>query len=119
MKSVLLGLGLTVFVSGCASVLTGQNQTIDVKASNNKQVDVTLNGESVTTPGTFTVLRDGKEKVIKTSAQNCDSATPVTKSVTPAFFGNIVLGGPLASTTDGATGKMWDYADSVEISCPE
>jgi len=25
----------------------------------------------------------------------------------------------LGSTTDSVTGKMWDYADSVEISCPE
>ena len=79
--------------------------------------EVTLEGKTVTTPGVVTVLRDGSDKVIRTTVDGCDSATPITKKVTPVFFGNIIIGGLLGSTTDNATGKMWDYEDSVEVYC--
>jgi uncharacterized protein YceK len=119
MKTLFIGLSVAFLASGCASLMTAEEQSINVTTSSNKSAEVTIDDKTVTAPGMVTVLRDGKDKVVKTSTEGCDSVTPIKKSVTPVFFGNIVIGGLLGSTTDSATGKMWDYADSVEISCPE
>ncbi|KZN37892.1 hypothetical protein [Pseudoalteromonas luteoviolacea] len=104
-------------LSGCASIMTHEEQSINITTSNNQAVEVTVDDKKATTPGTVVVLRDGKDKVIKVSDASCEQETKVDKSVTPVFFGNIILGGLLGSTTDGMTGKMWDYEDSVEIKC--
>lgn len=117
MKNLLLGLGITLLTTGCASVMTAEEQSINVTTSNGQSVDVTVDDKTVTAPGMVVVLRDGKDKVVKTSDSSCDNNTPINKEVTPIFFGNIVIGGVLGSTTDASTGKMWDYEDSVEITC--
>jgi len=104
-------------VSGCASVMTAEQQTINITASNNEQIEVTVDDKKVVSPGVVTVLRDGKDKVVRTTDKSCDSATPIKKEITGAFWGNILIGGVFGSTTDSSTGKMWDYADSVQISC--
>ena len=119
MKNLITALSVVMFSTGCASVMTAEQQTINVTTSNNKAAEVTVDDKTVMAPGMVTVLRDGKDKVVKTNAAGCDNATIIKKKVTPVFFGNIVIGGLLGSTTDGVTGKMWDYEDSVEISCPE
>lgn len=116
MKNVILGLSLGTLISGCASVMTAEQQTIKVSATNNQAIEVSVDDKTTTTTGTVTVLRDGKDKVVKTKAENCENTTIIKKSVTPAFFGNIVIGGLLGSTTDASTGKMWNYED-VEVSC--
>ena len=119
MKKVVLLAAMAALTSGCASVMTAESQSINVTTSNNKPAEVTVDDKTVTAPGMVVVLRDGKDKVVRSSAEGCDNATPIEKSVTPVFFGNILIGGLLGSTTDGVTGKMWDYADSVEIRCAE
>lgn len=119
MKNLIIGLSIAFFATGCATVMTADQQTINVTTSNNKTAEVTIDDKTITAPGIVTVLRDGKDKVVKTKAEGCDTATPIKKEVTTSFFGNIVIGGLLGSTTDASTGKMWDYQNSVEISCPE
>lgn len=116
MKTVSLALAM-VLLSGCASVMTSEQQSINVTASNNKPIDVTVDDKSASTPGIVVVLRDGKDKVVRTTSEGCDNTTPIKKSVTPVFFGNIVIGGLLGSTTDASTGKMWDYQDTVVVNC--
>lgn len=106
-----------MLTSGCASVMTAEQQSIRVTSSSNSKVEVTVDDKTTMTPGTVTVLRDGKNKVVRTSAEGCDNATPINKNITPVFFGNIVIGGLLGSTTDGVTGKMWDYDDEVQVYC--
>lgn len=119
MKNTIMGLSVAILATGCASLMTQDQQSINVTTSNNKAAEVTIDDKTVTAPGMVTVLRDGKDKVVKTDQEGCDNATPIKKSVTPVFFGNILIGGLLGSTTDNVTGKMWDYEESVEISCPE
>lgn len=116
MKTISLAVSI-LLLSGCASIMTHDQQSINVTASNNKPIEVTVDDKTTSAPGTVVVLRDGKDKVVRTTAEGCDSATPIKKSITPVFFGNIVIGGLLGSTTDAATGKMWDYQDSVVVSC--
>jgi uncharacterized protein YceK len=119
MKKIFILALATLMASGCASVMTAETQSINVTTSNNKQAEVTVDDKIITAPGMVVVLRDGKDKVVKSSAAGCDNATPIKKEITPVFFGNILIGGVIGSTTDGVTGKMWDYTDNVEIACTE
>ena len=117
MHKILIGLSIAMFASGCATVMTADQQTINVTTSNNEAAEVTVDDKKITAPGMVTVLRDGKDKVVKSQTEGCDNATPIKKKVAAPFFGNIIIGGLLGSTTDATTGKMWDYEDSVEIYC--
>lgn len=117
MKSTTLTFSLIFTLSGCASIMTSDEQSIEVITTNGKAVDVNIDGNSIKTPGSIRVVRDGRNKVLRTTEQDCDSATIVNKSVTPVFFGNIIFGGLLGSTTDSSTGKMWDYEEKVTIQC--
>ena len=119
MKNLIIVLSVAFFATGCASVMTAEQQSIKVTTSNNKSAEVTVDDKTITAPGMVVVLRDGKDKVVRTKAEGCDTATPIKKSITPVFWGNILIGGLFGSTTDNVTGKAWDYQDSVEISCPE
>jgi uncharacterized protein YceK len=119
MKNVLFVGAAAFLLSGCASIMTSEEASINVTTSNNKPVEVTVDDKTVSTPGMVVVLRDGKDKVVRTSAEGCDNTTPIEKSVAPVFFGNIIIGGLLGSTTDGLTGKMWNYADTVEVRCDD
>lgn len=113
-----IGLALSALVlTGCASLMTHQQQTINVTASNNQPIEVKVDDKTTATPGAVTVLRDGKDKVVRTSAEGCDNVTPIKKSVALVFFGNIIIGGVLGSTTDASTGKMWNYEDNVVVNC--
>ena len=117
MKKLIVCAGSHFALSGCASVMTAEEQSIRVTTNTNTPVEVTVDDKTVVTPGMVVVLRDGKDKVVHVKEGNCNSTTPIDKTVAPAFFGNIVIGGLLGSTTDASTGKMWNYADNVEIEC--
>lgn len=119
MKKIFMLAAATLMASGCASIMTAETQSINVTTSNNKQAEITVDDKTIMAPGMVVVLRDGKDKVVKSSADGCDNATPIKKEITSVFFGNIIIGGVIGSTTDGVTGKMWDYADNVEIACAE
>lgn len=109
----------SLMASGCASVMTADSQSINVTTSNNKSAEITVDDKTITAPGMVIVLRDGKNKVVKTKQPGCDNATVIDKKMNAAFFGNIIIGGLPGSTTDSVTGKMWDYADNVEVNCAE
>jgi len=119
MKNILSVTIITLVLSGCASIMTAEQSSINVTTSNNKPAEVTIDDKTVMAPGMVVVLRDGKDKVVRTKTEGCDNTTVVEKSIAPVFWGNIIVGGILGSTTDNATGKMWNYADSVEVRCPE
>lgn len=118
MKTIYVSVAALI-LSGCASIMTSEEQSIKVTSSNNKAVEVSVDDKTATTPGTVVVLRDGKDKVVTSTTPGCQNATPIKKEIATVFWGNIFIGGVLGSTTDASTGKMWDYADNVEITCTE
>ena len=116
MKNVCIA-AIALALTGCASIMTAEEQSIKVVASNSQPIDVTVDDKKTTTPGTVVVLRDGKDKVVSSATPGCQSETPIKKNIAPVFWGNIVIGGVLGSTTDSSTGKMWNYADTVVVTC--
>jgi hypothetical protein len=118
MKSIYTAVAvIAIFATGCATLITPKEQKINVASSTGDAIDVTLDGKTSSTPGQFTVLRNGQDKIVNTSTPGCAPSTPVNKTIAPAFWGNVIIGGLLGSTTDNATGKMYTYADNVVVQC--
>ncbi|MBD3843707.1 MAG: adenosine deaminase [Campylobacterales bacterium] len=115
-KVVILGSisGFAMLLSGCATILDGKTQTINLTTSKPKSVDI--NGQQYSAPGIITLQKENKDAVL--NIKECNKTIVLTKSVTPSFFVNILSGGALGSTTDYATDAMWKYDQTnVNVDC--
>jgi hypothetical protein len=112
MKSTLLLVtGIALFgLTGCASIIKGSKQTVTID-SNVKDAEIYLDGALVgKTPYTGELKRgSGKTMMLKKAGYQTKTMT-LSTSVEPIFFGNIISGGALGSTTDLATGSMYQYS---------
>ena len=119
MKKI-LGLSVVasvVLMTGCASILNSRSQIVNITTSNGSKITATVDGKSVQAPGVVGLDRSRIDKVITTTDSNCSSQTMAASKVDPFFFGNILIGGLLGSTTDYSTEKMWRYEDTLVIAC--
>lgn len=103
--------------TACATITAPKSQTVNVTTTNSKAITVEVEGQSYQAPGVVEVTRDGKEKLVSTLDKDCASTTSLTKSIEPIFFGNILIGGLLGSSTDAGTGRMWKYQESINVQC--
>ena len=99
--------------TGCSTIVNGKQQIVSIN-SNVADAEITANGLPVgKTPFTGNLARSNKT-IIQVSKDGF-----VTKSITldtnmePMFWGNIIIGGVLGSTTDAASGAMYKYAPSA------
>lgn len=128
MKKITFALTL-VALSGCASVVNDKNQKIQISASNGQEIKGTIQDIKTTKvkvdgkykkqthqeisssfngkPADIILERSDQRKVVVVDNPECQKETPLKNSVSPIFFGNILIGGLLGSTTDVATQKMW------------
>lgn len=97
-------------LAGCASIVSGTSQVISVN-SNVNAADVKVNGSLVgQTPYTGQIKR-GKDTVIEVSKAGYGTQSVATSvKLEPIFWGNIIFGGLIGSTTDLVTGACWEYA---------
>lgn len=116
LKKIIAPALLLSLVSGCASVMTQNSKTVEVSTSNSEQIQVSVDNANYQVPGPITLVKDGKNKTLSTDAEGCDDAV-ATRKVEPAFFGNVLIGGLVGSTTDAVGAKMWTYDDSIVINC--
>jgi hypothetical protein len=110
-------LAAVTLMSGCASIFNDKTQTINVTASNAATIKGTVDGMPFTTPGAVNVFRQKNAKIFITEAEGCNPQTVADSNVDVKFFGNILSGGVLGSTTDYSTEKMWKYSENVVIHC--
>ena len=117
LKTVALGLvGLSL--ASCATILSGKTQKINVSSVGQKSVEFKLEGRTYKTPAIVTVERENKDKIIEVLDDKCaQKQILLNKKINPVFFVNILSGGALGSTTDYATGAMWEYDSNVQIDC--
>ena len=106
-----------VVASGCASIVTDNTTAINVQTSNGQKVKVTIEGAQYDVPGMVIANKNGLDKVLTTNDSNCASSVLVEKKVEGWFWGNILFGGLIGSTTDSSTDKMWTYDENVVINC--
>lgn len=139
---MLVGLTLIVCaaLSGCASILDGTTQEVSFQ-SNPEAVTVTLvrdvpipeqqywSGKDKygnplpvpirqdlrllgTTPFTLQLDRAEGQSVVFSKEGYKSLTMKLTTGTNPAFWGNIAIGGPFGSTTDSASGAMYEYVPS-------
>jgi hypothetical protein len=111
-------------LSGCASIVSGQNQSLSVTAKN-KGGDVSgakcaLNNDKgtwyVTTPGSVTVRRSFNDLSVNCALDGLDPGIAVVKSATKGMaFGNILFGGLIGAGVDTATGAAYDYPEIINV----
>lgn len=112
MKKLLLGfIALSsLWLTGCASIVDGNSQSMSF-ASNPDGATVYLNGAAIgKTPVTINAKRQGSSQPLRFSKEGFkDTEIQMISTVNPWFFGNIVIGGLLGSTTDGMSGAAFKY----------
>lgn len=122
-KKLLMALPLVgvVMFGGCATIAGGGGkQTISINSDSSKQMKAVVSYEDgsspqfLTIPGTVTVERANQNILIKSKDGEFQPAT-VEKNVNDWFWGNILVGGLLGSTTDATTGSMWKYDDATTV----
>lgn len=118
-------LSLTLLGSGCASIVTGHNQSVSVEtrskqggtvASANCKLSNDKGTWFVTSPGSVSVRRSYVDLLV-----NCEKTdqTPgvasVKSSTKPMAFGNILFGGVIGAGVDIASGAAYDYPTLITV----
>lgn len=138
MKKLVCALAV-IALTGCASVVNDKNQNVKITASNGQEIKGTVQKDEVVTSkedgklkkthvktpessfsgktNSVVMERSNANKVVVVENPECTKETELKSSVSPMFFGNILIGGLLGSTTDSATQKMWQYDENVVVNC--
>jgi len=112
MKNVLaLLLAVTVILStGCASVVSGTDQKLTFN-SEPEEATVTVSGRVLgKTPLTVPVDRGSNQSITFEKEGYKTYTAQLSTTTNPWFFGNIVLGGLVGSTTDGVSGAIHEFS---------
>lgn len=117
---VAIPLAGAIMFSGCATILGGGNQQI-VSVNSSKPLKGEMkyaDGSGLqhfTAPATLSVERRSKDIVLTSSDGSFDTKT-VEADINPWFFGNIIFGGLIGSTTDSVGGAAWKYEETINLS---
>lgn len=121
-------LAVSSLATGCASIVSGTNQSLSVETRNKGQKVVSANCKLendkgawyVTTPGSVTVNRSYKDLNVKCEKDGLTPGLMSVKSTTKGMaFGNILLGGVIGAGVDAATGAAYDYPNMFAVEMGE
>ena len=111
--------------SGCASIVSGHNQSVSVETrSKEGQAVMSANCKLtnnkgtwfVTSPGSVTVSRSFEDLLINCEKENqLPGLASVKSSTKPMAFGNIIFGGVIGAGVDVATGAAYDYPTMITV----
>lgn len=112
-------------VSGCATITTGQNQSLSVETPGCNAASCKLTNDKGTwfvssTPGSVTINRAYGDLTVICEKGEFKAAPVTVKSSTKGMaFGNILVGGLIGAAVDAGTGSAYDYPSliSVAMSC--
>ena len=115
----------SLLFTGCASIVTGQNQALSVEtiAQNGSQVsgaNCRLANDKgtwfVVTPGSATVTRSYNDINVSCSKDGHEPGILVAKSSTKVMAaGNILFGGIIGAAVDAGTGAAFDYPSLIRV----
>lgn len=123
MKKVAVAV-MTIALTGCASIVNGNNQVVSVEARNKGQQVVgatctLVNPKGtfyVTTPGTVTIHRAYDDLNVKCEKDGLQPGLANVKSSTkPMAFGNILFGGVIGAAVDAGSGAAYDYPTLISV----
>lgn len=118
-------LSVAAAATGCASIVSGTNQSVSVETRSADGASVSganckLNNNKgtwfVTSPGSTTVNRSFEALEVKCEKQGLEPGMASVKSSTKAMaFGNVLFGGPIGAGVDMASGAAYDYPNLIAI----
>ena len=113
-KTIFTAASLAVLFSGCATIIDGASQNINLTSAETKKV--TIGNQTYTSPGVVSIKRSDEDAIVK--VENCNKDILLKKEVNPTFFINILSGGAFGSTTDYASKSMWQYdTTNLNVDC--
>ena len=108
---------------GCATIMDVTSQNVNLTTSNGRRTNATIytaNGVRQTQiPQTINVQKSKRDIIVKVNNRYNTETTTVPSKMNNWFWGNIILGGFFGSTTDSASGAMWEYDDNVIVQVNE
>lgn len=118
-------LSVSMLGSGCASIVSGHNQSVSVE-TRSKQGQPVMSANCklsnnkgtwyVTSPGSVTVSRSFEDLFVNCEKENQEPGLASVKSSTKAMaFGNIIFGGVIGAGVDVATGAAYDYPTMITV----
>jgi len=125
-KSVKMGLSTlllpaVLMLTGCASIINGTHENIEVMTPPVQDAHCELTNDkgkwSVdSTPNTVTVHRAYGPLTVRCNKKGYKTSTRVFQSSTKSMaFGNIIAGGIIGGGVDAADGAAYDYPDTVAV----
>lgn len=121
----LVALGASGLFTGCASIVSGSNQSVSVLAVGAANESITgarcalSNNKGawyVTTPGSVTVNRSFEDLSVNCQRDDLEPGVLSVKSSTKGMaFGNIIFGGFIGAGVDMSTGAAYDYPTTINI----
>lgn len=109
--------GCSFMFCGCATILTGTSQKINVKSPEKPGVKFSIEGKTYATPAVVEIKK-GEDKIITILDEECvQRQVVVKKKFNPATLGNLISGGVVGLTTDYLSGAIWEYESDVTVSC--
>lgn len=119
-KIIILGLAI-LYLPGCASIVTGQDQTLSVDTPNCRGASCKLVNDDgayyiSSTPGTVMVNREYGDLTVVCSKKGFEDGIVTVSSKTKGMaFGNIIVGGIIGAAVDIGTGAAYDYPSEVVV----
>lgn len=124
-KSFLALAAIAMLGSGCASIVTGHNQSVSVETRSKQGQAVSganckLSNDKgtwfATSPGSVSVRRSYNDLSVTCEKESQDPGLASVKSSTKAMaFGNIIFGGVIGAGVDVASGAAYDYPTLITI----
>ena len=107
-------------LSGCASIVSGTNQSVSVDTPGCDAAACQLTNDKgtwyVKSPGSVTVSRAyGNLSVVCSKEGFGNATTSVASSTKGMAFGNILVGGIIGAGVDMGTGAAYDYPATISV----
>lgn len=102
--------------SGCATISNQMSQRVAIGTNTGDAVTADINGQKVMLPASVKISRsnDTVVKILPVDNPGYEATQLVIvgkQNLSMWFWGNIITGGTLGSTTDYLTGGMWQYSN--------
>lgn len=109
-KQIIPVLFISVLISGCATIMEGKTQSVTFN-SVPSGADVYLNGRHLgTTPLSITIDKPKENGQLKFSKKGYkDIEIVANKKMSSWLLGNIIFGGTFGTSTDYASGALYEY----------
>lgn len=111
----------SVLMTGCASIVNGQNQPISVSTGQVKGATCALQNNKgkwyvPNTPGSVTVQRSYQDLQVACEKKGYAAADQKIASKTKGMaFGNLLFGGIIGASVDMADGAAYDYPNEINL----